>query len=627
MTTELTANIPRKNLSNTFYEHDHRIEPPGNSVCLFLKATNLTTQTPFVFNISESGNQQAMWLRRGNSDQAWMTVDGNAGGTNEMPGIFFGPGGPSGARDVVLHRREADVLKTPDTMDVGALQIAGVDLDIDVGYLSATALHFEHLDALTADIELETEKTYVRVTAIGNGGLHNSNHNVEPTFTTAQTFTYAVEHTYGVLHGTASNFWKWVSIRIPETIDVGGIIYDTNFIDYRIRNRSTQADGREYYSLGNIEELGVAGGWRYGKIRSRIYENSVQHIDADTLQIRGTEFHGDIPDGAQITGGIIPPERLGTGTGDTKFLRRDSSWANAFDIHADVGTSAVIVDDDRIVFSDEHTSGDPMRHTTAAALAVYIQGELSGIPNTALSSAQGSTSLVPTGSTTVTTQIVTGHEYSSFPHRHWQRITTNNIDQLASRSSYVPLTTVDDNFPRWNVRTDGSATARSGTATIRWRYLSASNHPSVWVVVSDTDGSIVSMWEGEDPISVGDTVAPIGIPTIDDDDNPDTPDTTATGLSVVNVGLPSLSVIEAVYATLTATERADALSCTGDYVTGRGWLSAFTQLSDLATIEPRYEPSGRQWAMRCAAQAADEAVTTFYLGNLVVDAGVWAVAP
>ena len=330
---ELTANIPRKNLSNTF-TNTIIVEPPGNSVCLFLKATNLTTQTPFVFNISESGNQQAMWLRRGNSDQAWMTVDGNAGGNNEMPGIFFGPGGPSGARDVVLHRRAADVLKTPDTMDVGALQIAGVDLDIDVGFLSATALHFEHLDALTADMEVETEKTYVRVTAIANGGLHNSSGSTEPTFTTAQTFTYAVEHTFSTLTGTASNFWKWVSIRIPETIDVGGTVHDTNFVDYRIRNASTQSDGREYYSLGNIEELGIAGGWRYGKLRSRIYENSTQHIEADTLQLRGTEFHGEIPDAAQITGGTLPAGRYSSSTTIRSNLGLGSSAT------VDTGTSS-----------------------------------------------------------------------------------------------------------------------------------------------------------------------------------------------------------------------------------------------------------------------------------------------
>ena len=39
---------------------------------------------------------------------------------------------------------------------------------------------------------------------------------------------------------------------------------------------------------------------------------------------------------------------------------------------------------------------------------------------------------------------------------------------------------------------------------------------------------------------------------------------------------------------------------------------AVTTLADLATIEPRYEPSGRQWAMRLLAAVQDLAVTELY---------------
>ena len=97
----------------------------------------------------------------------------------------------------------------------------------------------------------------------------------------------------------------------------------------------------------------------------------------------------------------------------------------------------------------------------------------------------------------------------------------------------------------------------------------------------------------------------------------------------VNVGLPSPSRssrrLYCVGSRATSAQTA-ALSCTGDYVTGRGWLDAFSTLSDLSGIETRYEPSGRQWAMRCGAQASDEAVTGFYLGALVISSGAWAVA-
>ena len=91
------------------------------------------------------------------------------------------------------------------------------------------------------------------------------------------------------------------------------------------------------------------------------------------------------------------------------------------------------------------------------------------------------------------------------------------------------------------------------------------------------------------------------------------------------MGLPSLTVIQRIYSSFPRPWQTAALSCTGDYVTGRGWLDAFSTLADLSGIETRYEPSGRQWAMRCGAQASDEAVTGFYLGALVVDAGAWAV--
>ena len=147
--------------------------------------------------------------------------------------------------------------------------------------------------------------------------------------------------------------------------------------------------------------------------------------------------------------------------------------------------------------------------------------------------------------------------------------------------------------------------ANSAACTANWDYAAASDHPSVWAVIRDADGVIVALRESEDTT----TDPPVSVP-YDDNDNP------LTGYTVINVGLPTLTVIESLYGGLTATVRTAALSCTGDYVTGRGWLSSFTSLPDLSNISARYEPSGRQWAMRCAAQASDEAVTAFYLGRV-----------
>ena len=84
----------------------------------------------------------------------------------------------------------------------------------------------------------------------------------------------------------------------------------------------------------------------------------------------------------KITSGTISTARLGSGTASSStYLRGDRTWAvvaagTSFDIHDDVTTGATIVDADRIPFSDEGSAGDPMRYTTAANLADYMQSEI-----------------------------------------------------------------------------------------------------------------------------------------------------------------------------------------------------------------------------------------------------------
>ena len=80
--------------------------------------------------------------------------------------------------------------------------------------------------------------------------------------------------------------------------------------------------------------------------------------------------------------GNVLTGKLGSGTASsTTYLRGDKTWAavaggTAFDLHDDVTQSATIVDADRLVFSDESAAGDPMRYTTAANFANYLQTEV-----------------------------------------------------------------------------------------------------------------------------------------------------------------------------------------------------------------------------------------------------------
>ena len=81
---------------------------------------------------------------------------------------------------------------------------------------------------------------------------------------------------------------------------------------------------------------------------------------------------------AQLTGTAALLD-LGCGTlGTNEVLFADCTWATIpdFDLHDTVTQSATIVDADRLAFSDEGTAGDPMRYSTAANLADYMQTEV-----------------------------------------------------------------------------------------------------------------------------------------------------------------------------------------------------------------------------------------------------------
>ena len=131
--TQTAADARYVNVAGDTMTGTLNVTPATNAVALFLDARAATTQTPFVFNMNASGNQQAMWLRRGGSDQAFLTIDGNIGGGNANPGFALGPGGPSGVRDVLIYRGGADTLTTPNAFLAGTL-------GLEVGTLNSQTL-------------------------------------------------------------------------------------------------------------------------------------------------------------------------------------------------------------------------------------------------------------------------------------------------------------------------------------------------------------------------------------------------------------------------------------------------------------------------------------------------------
>ena len=172
-----------------------------------------------------------------------------------------------------------------------------------------------------------------------------------------------------------------------------------------------------------------------------------------------------------------------------------------------------------------------------------------------------------------------------------------------------------DGLPRVKLDASGGRSLATATYSYTWHYLRASGTPSVWAI-RDAAGTVVMLWEAENPVSADDTVAPLS-----------TDEATHT---VVNMGVPSLAVITTLADALTADQQADLLARLDAYVADeRGWLSAVTALADLATIETRDEPSGRHWAMRFLAEIRGISVTELYRTALAVDTATdtWVVAP
>ena len=101
----------------------------GTSAGIALSITKTDTGgNPVVRMIhpDNTGNGQRPFNARRDGESDYFEVNGRLGGTNDNPGIGIGTG--SGARDVTLFRGGANMWETPDTMNVGALQIAGVAL-------------------------------------------------------------------------------------------------------------------------------------------------------------------------------------------------------------------------------------------------------------------------------------------------------------------------------------------------------------------------------------------------------------------------------------------------------------------------------------------------------------------
>lgn len=177
---------------------------------------------------------------------------------------------------------------------------------------------------------------------------------------------------------------------------------------------------------------------------------------------------------------------------------------------------------------------------------------------------------------------VTMNDYSFFPS------ITNALGccgRLASAISTAP----GDTTGRIHVIAD----AGSGDHTVRWRYITASDRPTIWAIVN-ADGSIATLWESEDP------VLQFEYPK---NPNPFEGTLLADGQRFASVEPLAVAELQNIFIKLPAEDQAKILTVLRTYlVSERGWLSAFNDLGDLSYIAERYHPASRFWAMRLIAK-------------------------
>jgi hypothetical protein len=159
-----------------------------------------------------------------------------------------------------------------------------------------------------------------------------------------------------------------------------------------------------------------------------------------------------------------------------------------------------------------------------------------------------------------------------------------------------------------------SGSASNGTATARWRYITASDHPTIWLVVN-ADGTITATgWEAEDPIEQ--TAYPAN-------PNPLAGTDLKPGQYFFNPVPLTVDELKILFAKFPQSDIASVMADLKSYIVdNRDWLSSFTSLDDINNITERYQPAAREWAFRYLASHYNLATTLGMMVFLKVNNGV-----
>ena len=146
-----------------------------------------------------------------------------------------------------------------------------------------------------------------------------------------------------------------------------------------------------------------------------------------------------------------------------------------------------------------------------------------------------------------------------------------------------------------------------GTSTANWRYITASDHPTIWVI-ANADGSLSgTAWEAEDPVDQA---------KWPENPNPLEGTPLKDGQYFASPAPVSLNQLQTLFGKFPNADIQQVMHEVGNYyVTTRHWLNSFNSLDDINHIDPRFQPAAREWAFRYLAKhyqlSPPEAIGTF----------------
>ena len=121
----------------------------------------------------------------------------------------------------------------------------------------------------------------------------------------------------------------------------------------------------------------------------------------------------------------------------------------------------------------------------------------------ALKTATGSATLSAVGDPATTVADIVMNDYSFFPSLTYDHnAITGNMNYLAGSNLADPNTTTG-RFTATVFVDQGGGGARTITGTVRWRYITASDNPEMWVAYDPATGHIMSTWASDDPTPGG----------------------------------------------------------------------------------------------------------------------------